>query len=87
MPSVLHPRSLTIAALKKDIGWPSNGILGLFDAEAFGWVLAYYLLSLVLLVVLPGTDVEGVELSSGGRLKYRFNGKILPTINVCHSRS
>lgn len=37
-------------------------------------MLAYYALSLVLQTVLPGEVVEGTELSSGGRLKYKFNG-------------
>jgi protein-S-isoprenylcysteine O-methyltransferase Ste14 len=37
--------------------------------------LAYYLLSLILYRVLPATEVEGTVLSSGGRLKYRFNSK------------
>lgn len=37
-------------------------------------MLAYYALSLVLQTVLPGEVVEGTELRSGGRLKYKFNG-------------
>jgi Delta14-sterol reductase len=40
-----------------------------------GWTLAYYLLNLVLFRVLPAQDVEGTELASGGRLKYKFNGE------------
>ena len=36
----------------------------------FGW----YFLSLLLNVVLPTDEVEGVELKSGGRHKYRLNG-------------
>lgn len=76
VPSVLYPKTLTAATLKADVGWPANGVLGLVDAEVTGWVLAYYLFSLLLQVVLPSIESEGVELSSGGRLKYKFNGKI-----------
>lgn len=39
-----------------------------------GWSLAYYLLNLVLHAVFPVRVVEGTELASGGKLKYRFNG-------------
>lgn len=61
--------------LKDETGWPSNGLLGLVSLETAGWVLAYYGFSLVLQMILPGVEVEGVELGSGGRLKYKFNGK------------
>jgi hypothetical protein len=40
-----------------------------------GWTFAYYLFSAVLHRVLPGTEAVGLELSNGGRLKYKFNGK------------
>ena len=40
------------------------------------WVLSYYFLSLVLYTALPGVEVEGTELRLGGKLKYKFNGKI-----------
>ena len=72
---MLHPKALTIEKLKQEVGWPPNGFLGLVNLEVIGWVLVYYLLSLLLQAVLPGTEIEGVELSSGGRLKYKFNGK------------
>jgi delta14-sterol reductase len=36
-------------------------------------VLGYYLISLVLHRVLPGEELEGTELVSGGRLKYKMN--------------
>ena len=57
--------------LKHDIGWKGFAALASFEATA--WLLAYYLLSLALQVVLPGYEVEGVELRCGGRLKYKFN--------------
>ena len=59
--------------MKKETGWP--GIRGVASTKVTLWVLAYYTLSLFLQVVLPGTEVEGVELASSGRLKYKFNGK------------
>ena len=43
-------------------------------------MLAYYALSLVLQAVLPGEVVEGVELKSGGRLKYKLNGTLDATL-------
>ncbi|KAI9736673.1 MAG: erg24, C-14 sterol reductase [Cirrosporium novae-zelandiae] len=72
-PSLLHPSTLTLQKLKQETGWPENGLLGLGSLKTTGWVLAYYFLSLVLQAVLPGHEVEGVELRSGGRLKYKFN--------------
>ncbi|KAL2350986.1 ergosterol biosynthesis ERG4/ERG24 [Cryomyces antarcticus] len=70
-PSLLHPTSLTLQKLKNDVGWP--GFAGLINQKAIVATLGYYVLSLVLNVVLPAQEVEGVELRSGGRLKYRFN--------------
>jgi len=72
-PSLLHPRSLTLDALKADINWP--GFAGLLNAKAFGWTLAYYASSFVLYALLPAKEVDGVELRTGGRLKYHFNGE------------
>ena len=43
-------------------------------------MLSYYLTSLVLQRILPGQEVEGVELRSGGRLKYKFNGERLEAV-------
>lgn len=73
VPSALHPSSFTIAKFKEETGWP--GFQGLISTKVTAWVLGYYFLSLVLQVVLPGVVTEGVELSSGGRLKYKFNGR------------
>jgi delta14-sterol reductase len=61
--------------LKQEVGWPANGIWGLASWDVSAKVLGYYLLSLVLFRVLPGDHTEGVELASGGRLKYKFNSK------------
>ena len=72
-PSLLHPKSLSLEQLKSEVAWPENGLLGLASWKATGGVLGYYLFNLLLYVILPGTEVEGTKLSSGGRLKYRFN--------------
>lgn len=73
---MLAPSTLTIENLKKDVGWPAEGVLGLGSWDVMLKVLGYYLFSMVLHTVLPGEEAEGVELSSGGRLKYRFNSML-----------
>jgi len=75
VPSVLSPSTLTIETLKQEVGWPADGIWGLASWDVSAKVLGYYLLSLILHRVLPGDQPEGVELASGGRLKYKFNSK------------
>ncbi|KAL1861772.1 hypothetical protein VTK73DRAFT_6914 [Phialemonium thermophilum] len=84
-PSLLHPKSLSLDTLKYEVGWPADGIRGLVSWKVTGWTLAYYLLSAVLHRVLPGTETEGVELSSGGRLRYKFNtlSSTLFTLAIC----
>ncbi|KAL9619308.1 MAG: hypothetical protein Q9160_006073 [Pyrenula sp. 1 TL-2023] len=72
-PSVLQPKSLTLAKLKKETPWPENGFTGLFDLKVLGWVLAYYGTSLSLQLLLPGTELDGTELRCGGRHHYKFN--------------
>jgi Delta14-sterol reductase len=72
-PGLLDLRTLTLAKLKTQTPWPENGIIGLFDAEAIGWTLAYYGLLVVLQLVLPGEEVEGTLLSDGAKLHYKFN--------------
>jgi len=72
-PAILHPSSLTLEKLKKDVGW--RGVSSIFNWQAFVANLGWYFLSLILNVVLPANEVEGTELRSGGRLKYRMNGK------------
>ncbi|KAL8988803.1 MAG: hypothetical protein Q9177_002178 [Variospora cf. flavescens] len=73
VPSILHPQSLTLAKLKNEAGWPQDGLQGLASFRVTGYVLAYYLSSLVLQAALPGLVVQGVQLRSGGRLEYKFN--------------
>jgi delta14-sterol reductase len=72
-PSLLHPKSLDFDLLKKEVGWPEDGVKGLVSWEATKWTLAYYLFSAVLYRILPGTETEGTILANGGRLKYKFN--------------
>jgi len=74
-PSILHPSTLTLGKLKKDVGW--QGFSTLVNTKAAVATIGYYTFSLILYALLPAQKVEGVELSSGGRLKYRFNGIFL----------
>lgn len=67
---------MSLETLKAEAGWPADGIWGLGSWDAMAWTLAYYILNLVLFRLLPGQEVEGTELESGGRLKYKFNGKM-----------
>ena len=71
-PSVLHPTKLTLNKLKHDVAWPGFG--GLINTKTIVAVLGYYALSFALFAILPAQETKGVELSSGGRLTYRFNG-------------
>ena len=80
VPSVLQPSTLTLEKLKKETGWPKDGIYGLASLEVTGWVVAYYLLNLALYTALPAEEFLGTELRSGGKLKYRFNGA--PTLSI-----
>ncbi|KZF23528.1 Delta(14)-sterol reductase [Xylona heveae TC161] len=73
VPSLLHPSTLTWAKLKDEIGWPRGGVFALASAKGTLAVLGYYFALIVLQAVLPGQVAEGVQLSSGGRLKYRLN--------------
>lgn len=72
-PSLLRPKSLDLETLKQEVGWPENGVWGLASWEVTGWTFAYYLYCALLYRILPGTEMEGVVLSSGGRLKYKLN--------------
>ncbi|KAI1781383.1 ERG4/ERG24 ergosterol biosynthesis protein [Hypoxylon cercidicola] len=72
-PSLLNPKTLSVEQLKAEVGWPEDGVWGLASWKVTGWTIAYYLFSALLYRILPATEVEGTELSSGGRLKYRFN--------------
>ncbi|KAG4426243.1 Delta(14)-sterol reductase [Cadophora malorum] len=73
VPSVLAPSTATIEQLKRDVGWPANGIYGLASWDATLKVIGYYSFSAILHRVLPGEEKLGVELASGGKLKYKFN--------------
>ncbi|OLN87455.1 Delta(14)-sterol reductase 2 [Colletotrichum chlorophyti] len=72
-PSLLSPKTLKIDQLKGEVGWPEQGIWGLGSLEATSAVLGYYLFNALLYRFLPATEIDGVQLASGGRLKYRFN--------------
>ncbi|KAI5863332.1 ERG4/ERG24 ergosterol biosynthesis protein [Durotheca rogersii] len=84
-PSLLSPKTLTLERLKADVGWPEDGIWGLASWEATGYTVAYFFLSALLYRILPATEVEGTVLSTGGRLKYRFNAlaSALFTLVIC----
>lgn len=86
-PSLLSPSKLFTApalsnksgfqhaldTLATEVGWP--GWTGLLNTEAVVGTLAWYAISLLLYAILPAQEVEGVELSTGGKLKYRFNSE------------
>ncbi|KIV80344.1 hypothetical protein PV11_07850 [Exophiala sideris] len=72
-PALLNPKTLTLAKLKAQTPWPENGLSGLFNFQVIAWTLAYYALSLALQLFLPGEEVEGTTLRTGGRHHYKFN--------------
>ncbi len=77
-PALLSPRSLTWDGLKAQMSWPQDGVRGFASWSVTWWVLAYYLISLVLFRVLPATEVLGTKLRESGKpLRYRFNGSLL----------
>lgn len=84
-PLLTNWKNVDLQELKRDVGWPANGIWGLASWEVTGWTLAYYLFNAVLYRVLPAVEAEGVELSSGGKLKYRMNSfsSIIFTLIAC----
>ena len=69
----MNLNSLSLEKLKKETRWPEEGIVGLFDLEVFAWVFAYYGLLVALQLLLPGTEVNGIKLATGGRHHYKFN--------------
>jgi delta14-sterol reductase len=77
-PSLLSPTTLSWSQLKSEIGWPQEGVAGLFSWEAVAAVLGYLLVNAILYRILPAVEVEGTLLRSGGRLKYRFNSTPAP---------
>lgn len=56
--------------------WP--GWSGLFDWEVTKYFFLWYIGLVVMQYVLPGREGEGVVLSDGRRLKYKFNGPSAP---------
>ena len=72
-PALLDPKTLTLEKLKQQTPWPETGITGLFDLNVTLWTLAYYGLSLALQLFLPGEEVAGITLDTGGRHHYKFN--------------
>lgn len=75
-PALLNFPKIDLQQLKAEVGWPQNGFWGLASWEATGWTLAYYLFSGLLYRFLPATEIQGTTLSTGGKLNYRFNGKL-----------
>jgi delta14-sterol reductase len=75
-PGLLSPSTLTLDQLKREVGWPEEGIVGLYDTKVTLWTLSYYAFSLFLQVFLPGQEMDGVPLACHGRLKYKFNGML-----------
>ncbi|ROV87193.1 hypothetical protein VSDG_09937 [Cytospora chrysosperma] len=78
-------KTIRIEDLKREVGWPADGIHGFVSWEVTKWTLAYYLFNAALYFFLPATQAEGAELSSGGRLKYRLNSfnSIIATLVIC----
>jgi len=72
-PSLLHPSTLTLTQLKREVGWPAEGVLGLFSWEALLATIGYVLVNAILYRVLPAEQVQGVKLRNGERLNYRLN--------------
>ncbi|KAH8716866.1 ergosterol biosynthesis ERG4/ERG24 [Phaeosphaeriaceae sp. PMI808] len=70
-PSLMSPSTLKLDQLKKEVGWTGFG--DLLNWQAFVGTLGYYFLSLVLHAFLPAEEIQGVQLQTGGKLKYRFN--------------
>lgn len=82
-PALLEPHSLTWEKLRAQIPWPDQGLWGFCSWSVAGWVLAYYVLSLLLYRILPAQEVYGTKLRESGRpLLYRFNGESLPVRSV-----
>ncbi|KAM9877894.1 delta -sterol reductase [Verticillium dahliae] len=72
-PSLLDPKNIDLAQLKREVGWPEEGIWGLGSFNATLAVVGYFFFNALLYRFLPAQEVDGVVLASGGKLKYRFN--------------
>jgi hypothetical protein len=75
---------LSLDKLKAEVGWPENGVAGLFSWEALAASIGYVLVNAILYRILPAVEIEGTVLRSGGRLKYRFNSTCYSGIPVSH---
>ncbi|KAJ2969601.1 hypothetical protein NQ176_g8576 [Zarea fungicola] len=82
-PSLLSPKTLSIEQLKREVGWPTDGIYGLASWRASAAMAAYYIFNLILYRVLPAIETKGTVLASGGRLDYRFNTFYSNTLTLC----
>lgn len=74
-PSLLSPRTLDLNQLKREVGWPAEGVRGLFNWQSLFAYTGYLLVNAILYRILPAAQVKGTVLPSGGRLDYRLNSK------------
>ncbi|CAI6097833.1 unnamed protein product [Clonostachys chloroleuca] len=72
-PSLLSPRTLDLNQLKREVGWPAEGVRGLFNWQSLFAYTGYLLVNAILYRILPAAQVKGTVLPSGGRLDYRLN--------------
>ncbi|KAK8120237.1 ergosterol biosynthesis ERG4/ERG24 family protein [Apiospora kogelbergensis] len=80
-PILLTPRELTWEKLKSQIPLPQDGIRGFASWEVTGWLLTYYMFSMILFVALPAQTVTGTKLRESGRcLPYKFNSAFSSTL-------
>lgn len=64
---------MSLDKLKAEVGWPEDGVAGLFSWEALAASIGYVLVNAILYRILPAVEIEGTVLRSGARLKYRLN--------------
>lgn len=77
---------LQLSQLSAVPGFPSDQPL--YSQEAMAAVVGWFLIVLLLHVLLPGDEAQGVLLPSGRRLTYKLNGEqqLLP-VNACNAAS
>jgi hypothetical protein len=68
---------LDLNQLKREVGWPAEGVRGLFNWQSLFAYTGYLLVNAILYRLLPAVQVKGTVLPSGGRLDYRLNSKSL----------
>lgn len=78
----MSPKTFSLEQFKSEIGWPQEGVSGLFNWQSLAAYIGYVLVNAILYRVLPAVEMEGTVLRSGGRLKYRFNSRLAPS-NPC----